>query len=139
MTSVSLQDTFIAFQFWAASVIVLQDNGDVWLCDFRDGAAPNSPLSMRPPSEDNYSSDPCSILVLSLELCVVVIANGNGMLHHCIFYPTEVCPFLVAVMFPSVGAPCMGSCDTPICGGSMCGLHVWAHGILPSVGAPCVG
>ena len=87
--SLRVQDTFIAFQFWAASVIVLQDNGDVWLCDFRDGAAPNSPLSMRPPSEDNYSSDPCSILVLSLELCVVVIANGNGMLHHCIFYPTE--------------------------------------------------
>eukprot|EP00731_Ephydatia_muelleri_P032285 Em0023g792a len=87
--SLRVQDTFIAFQFWADSVFVLQDNGDVWLSDFKDGATPSPPLSMRPPSEDNYSSDPCSILVLPLELCVVVIANGNGMLHHCIFYSSE--------------------------------------------------
>lgn len=90
--SLRVQDTFIAFQFWANSVFVLQDNGDIWLCQFREGATLKPPLSIRPPSEDNYGSDPASILVLSMrtiELCVVVIANSSGVLHHCILSPKE--------------------------------------------------
>ncbi|KAB7495709.1 Nuclear pore complex protein Nup88 [Armadillidium nasatum] len=42
------------------------------------------PLSFLPSSFDNYGIDFCSLLVLPSSPIVLVIANTNGLLHHCI-------------------------------------------------------
>ncbi|GAB6028592.1 Nucleoporin 88kDa [Chamberlinius hualienensis] len=69
---------------------VLRGNGDVYvmwipephLHDMR--CELKGPLSMHPPAEDNYGVDACSLLCLSSEPPVLVIATTYGMIYHCV-------------------------------------------------------
>ena len=48
-------------------------------------ATPLSALGMHPPAEDNFGSDATSLLVLPTDPPCLVIANANGVLHHCVY------------------------------------------------------
>ncbi|KAK7058760.1 hypothetical protein SK128_016253 [Halocaridina rubra] len=76
-------------------VFILYGNGEV--CYVNTTLGPNrapfhsvyGPLTMTPPSEDNYGVDSCSLLVLQSYPPVLVIATSSGMLHHCIVYDSS--------------------------------------------------
>lgn len=44
----------------------------------------HGPLTMRPPAEDNYGVDACSILVLKSTPTAIAIATASGKIHHCV-------------------------------------------------------
>lgn len=39
---------------------------------------------MKPPAEDNYGVDACSVLVLDCTPTVLAIATSSGRVHHCV-------------------------------------------------------
>ncbi|CAG2157020.1 unnamed protein product [Oppiella nova] len=70
-------------------IYVLRGNGDVLLVysSLKYAYVSNNvfgPLTMRPPAEDNYGVDACSIVCLDCVPPVLVIATSFGVLHHCI-------------------------------------------------------
>lgn len=90
--SCTLEDTVVAFSVWPDSVFFLRDTGDVYrtsLGGIAGGRASSPPLPMHPSAEDNYGSDACSLLVLPTSPRVLVIANSNGVIYHCIYIQEE--------------------------------------------------
>ncbi|GIY22041.1 nuclear pore complex protein Nup88 [Caerostris extrusa] len=73
-------------------IYVLRCNGDVYVvkCALNGDSSPPppakliGPLTMHPPSEDNYGSDACYILCLHTVPTCIVIATSSGIMHHCI-------------------------------------------------------
>ncbi|CAG2110061.1 unnamed protein product [Medioppia subpectinata] len=70
-------------------IYVLRGNGDVLLVysSLKYPYVSNNvfgPLTMRPPAEDNYGADACSIVCLDCVPPVLVIATCFGVIHHCI-------------------------------------------------------
>ena len=75
-------------------IYVLRGNGDVLLVysSLKYSYVSNNvfgPLTMRPPAEDNYGVDACSIVCLDCVPPVLVIATSFGVLHHCIALDCE--------------------------------------------------
>lgn len=92
VSEISLKDPVVSFGLLSNTAFVLQDSGDVFKIPLTSGAPPPSALGMHPPAEDNYGSDAMSLLVLPTNPPALVIANGNGVLHHCVYLDSgEVC------------------------------------------------
>lgn len=47
------------------------------------------PLIMQPPAEDNYGVDACAISCLETTPTALIIATGEGRLHHCLLIPAN--------------------------------------------------
>ena len=84
-SEISLKDPMVNFTLFSNTVFVLQDNGDVFKVPLVSKATFPSALGMHPPAEDNYGSDATSLLVLPTNPPALIIANGNGVLHHCVY------------------------------------------------------
>ena len=84
-SEISLKDPMVNFTLFSNTVFVLQDNGDVFKVPLVSKAMFPSALGMHPPAEDNYGSDATSLLVLPTNPPALIIANGNGVLHHCVY------------------------------------------------------
>ncbi|XP_069135413.1 nucleoporin 88-like isoform X2 [Argopecten irradians] len=78
---------------WPAYVV--KGNGDMMVAytDIHGGSsvklAPQGPLLMHPPAEDNYGVDACSVCCLGEAPSVLVIATCEGKLHHCVVLPSS--------------------------------------------------
>ncbi|XP_054168254.1 nucleoporin 88-like [Oppia nitens] len=75
-------------------IYILRGNGDVLLVysSFKYSYVSNTifgPLTIRPPAEDNYGVDACSIICLDCVPPVLIIATSFGVLHHCIAIDSE--------------------------------------------------
>ena len=75
-------------------IYILRGNGDVLIVysSLKYSYVSNTifgPLTMRPPAEDNYGVDACSIVCLDCVPTVLVIATSFGVLHHCIALECE--------------------------------------------------
>ena len=91
-SDISLKDPMVNFSLLSGTAFVLQDSGDVFKVPLVSQATSPSALGMHPPAEDNYGSDATSLLVLPTNPPALVIANGNGVLHHCVYLDSgEVC------------------------------------------------
>ena len=84
-SEISLKDPMLNFCLLSNTAFVLQDGGDVYKVPLVSKATSPTALGMHPPAEDNYGSDASSLLVLSTDPPCLVIANGNGVLHHCVY------------------------------------------------------
>ena len=84
-SEISLKDPIVNFCLLSDTAFVLQDGGDVFKVPLVTKAMPLSALGMHPPAEDNYGSDATSLLVLPTDPPCLVIANANGVLHHCVY------------------------------------------------------
>ena len=84
-SEISLKDPMVNFTLLSNTAFVLQDNGDVFKVPLVSKATFPTALGMHPPAEDNYGSDATSLLVLPTNPPALVIANGNGVLHHCVY------------------------------------------------------
>ena len=84
-SEISLKDPMVNFTLLSNTAFVLQDNGDVFKVPLVSKATFPSALGMHPPAEDNYGSDATSLLVLPTNPPALVIANGNGVLLHCVY------------------------------------------------------
>lgn len=82
---ISLKDPIVNFCLLSDTAFVLQDGGDVFKVPLVTKATPLSALGMHPPAEDNFGSDATSLLVLPTDPPCLVIANANGVLHHCVY------------------------------------------------------
>lgn len=70
-------------------IYVLKGNGDVVLVynDLHNIYLSKrilGPLTMRPPAEDNYGVDACSIICLDCAPTLLAIATSSGMIYHCL-------------------------------------------------------
>lgn len=84
-SEISLKDPMVNFCLLSDTAFVLQDGGDVYKFSLTSRTGPPSALGMHPPAEDNYGSDATSLLVLPTDPPCLIIANGNGVLHHCVY------------------------------------------------------
>ncbi|XP_060594751.1 nucleoporin 88-like [Ruditapes philippinarum] len=76
-------------------VYCVRGNGDVIIAYTDLSHSPlklpvQGPLLMKPPAEDNYGTDACSILCLQTTPTVVVITTCDGRLHHCVLLPKDL-------------------------------------------------
>ena len=44
---------------------------------------------MNPPSQDNYGCDYCSLICVSSNPTIVVMATESGTLHHCLVMESD--------------------------------------------------
>jgi len=70
-------------------IYILRGNGDILLvynnhANFHTSMLIFGPLTMRPPAEDNYGVDACSLICLDCVPPVLVVATSSGVLYHCI-------------------------------------------------------
>ena len=75
-------------------IYILRGNGDVVLVysSLKYQYVSNTifgPLTMRPPAEDNYGVDACSITCLDCMPPVIVIATSFGVIYHCVALDTD--------------------------------------------------
>ncbi|XP_060083278.1 nucleoporin 88-like isoform X2 [Ylistrum balloti] len=91
--SFSLSSQMDSTTVWPAYVV--KGNGDMLVAytDLLSSSpvklAPQGPLLMHPPAEDNYGVDACSVCCLGETPTVLVIATCEGKLHHCVVLPSN--------------------------------------------------
>ncbi|XP_071178496.1 nucleoporin 88-like isoform X2 [Mytilus edulis] len=76
---------------WPAYIV--RGNGDVLVAYTEVSRGTKFPLQgpliMQPPAEDNYGVDACAISCLETTPTALIIATGEGRLHHCLLIPAQ--------------------------------------------------
>ena len=82
------QECVVAFSLWKTSAFILHESGDVSLVSLARTTYPRKPpqvLRMHPQADDNYTSNPSSILLLNVAPLFVVVADKTGIVYHCVY------------------------------------------------------